>query len=135
MPEIKAALRLSDRGPEMLYGLRHAKHDEDGFTLIELLIVIVILGILAAVVVFAVNGIQDKGKVAACKADVQTVTTAGEAYYASKGSYAGDISTLVAEGFLHSAPSTSGGYSITYTLVPAVGTPPLIMTVGGGSTC
>src|SRR5262245_3969613 len=32
---------------------------EKGFTLIELLVVIVILGILAAVVVFAVNGITD----------------------------------------------------------------------------
>jgi prepilin-type N-terminal cleavage/methylation domain-containing protein len=44
------------------------KRKDEGFTLIELLIVIVILGILAAVVVFAVNGITDRGEKSACKA-------------------------------------------------------------------
>ncbi|MGW5532330.1 type II secretion system protein, partial [Streptomyces xanthochromogenes] len=34
---------------------------QDGFTLIELLVVIVILGVLAAIVVFSVRGIGDKG--------------------------------------------------------------------------
>ena len=41
---------------------------EGGFTLVELLVVIVILGILAAIVVFAVGGITDKGETSACKA-------------------------------------------------------------------
>ena len=36
-----------------------------GFTLVELLIVIVILGILATVTVFAVRGITDQGKASA----------------------------------------------------------------------
>ena len=49
--------------------LRAARQDESGFTLIELLIVIVILGVLAGVVVFAVSGITDRGVTAACKAD------------------------------------------------------------------
>ena len=38
------------------------KKNDEGFTLIELLIVIVILGILATVVVFAVGGITDRGQ-------------------------------------------------------------------------
>ena len=34
---------------------------EEGFTLIELMIVIVILGVLAGIVIFAVGGITDRG--------------------------------------------------------------------------
>ena len=45
--------------------------EEGGFTLIELMIVIVILGILAGIVMFAVGGITDRGTVAACKSDVK----------------------------------------------------------------
>ena len=41
--------------------VRKKRAGEGGFTLIELLIVIVILGILAAIVVFAVGGITDRG--------------------------------------------------------------------------
>ena len=59
------------------------KNKQDkGFTLVELLIVIVILGILATVTVFAVRGITDKGQQNACKTDRQTLDTAIEAYYA-----------------------------------------------------
>ena len=48
----------------MLKMLRKRRADE-GFTLIELLIVIVILGILATVTVFAVRGITDQGQASA----------------------------------------------------------------------
>jgi general secretion pathway protein G len=115
--------------------LRNPRRLESGFTLIELLIVIVILGILSAVVVFAVNGIQNRAKVSACKADVATVTTAGESYFAQKGSYAPDIATLVSNGFLHSALSSSNGYTITYTVNAGVGSTLPTLTVGGGSVC
>jgi prepilin-type N-terminal cleavage/methylation domain-containing protein len=61
------------------------RRDERGFTLIELLIVIVILGILAGIVLFAVGGVTDRGAVAACKNDFKTIQTAVEAYRAKKG--------------------------------------------------
>ncbi len=60
---------------------------EQGFTLIELLVVIAILGILAGVVVFAVGGITDRGKSAACSTEVATIRTALEAYNAKIGGY------------------------------------------------
>ncbi|MFD8208675.1 prepilin-type N-terminal cleavage/methylation domain-containing protein [Streptomyces sp. NPDC059695] len=61
---------------------------EDGFTLIELLVAIVILGVLAAVVVFSVRGIGDKGRENAVAADAATLRTAEEAYCAKYGRYA-----------------------------------------------
>ena len=63
------------------------KKQDEGFTLIELLIVIVILGILATVVVFAVSGIRDSGDQSACEAELRTVITGLEAYYAEEGTY------------------------------------------------
>ena len=75
---------------------------QDGFTLIELLIVIVILGILAAIVVFAVGGITDRGDTSACKSDAKTVEVAAEAYRAQKGSYAASVTELKNSSFLRS---------------------------------
>src|SRR5262245_51052060 len=70
---------------------------EAGFTLVELLIVIVILGILAAVVVFAVGGITDKGETSACKADRKTLEVAVEAYRAQWSEYPSSLDQLTTE--------------------------------------
>ena len=105
---------------------------EGGFTLIELLIVIVILGVLAAVVVFAVSGITDRGTTSACKADFKTVETAQEAYYAKNGSFASNVAALVTAGFLRSAPSSSDyGISTASTGVITVVKPAATPTATG----
>jgi general secretion pathway protein G len=71
----------------------------------------VILGILAAIVVFAVGGITDKGYAAACKSDQKNVEVAQEAYYAAStlgnGVYAADVAALVTAKLLREAPSSS----------------------------
>jgi type II secretion system protein G len=90
------------------------KRKEEGFTLIELLIVIVILGILAAVVVFAVGGITDKGTNAACKSDVKTLETAVEAYYAKNTAYPAAGSDLVTAKLIREYPPSSDKYDVVY---------------------
>jgi general secretion pathway protein G len=96
--------------------MRKKRAGEGGFTLIELLIVIVILGILAAVVVFAVGGISDKGKKSACLSDVKTIETAQEAYYAAanlgNGSYAGSVGDLVTAKLIRNNVG-GNGYTVT----------------------
>jgi general secretion pathway protein G len=92
--------------------IRQARQDESGFTLIELLIVIVILGVLAGIVVFAVGAFNDQGKAAACKSDYKNVEIATEAYYAKNNhTYPAAVSDLV-PAYIKEAPSTTD-YTIT----------------------
>lgn len=80
--------------------LRKSRGEQAGFTLIELLIVIVILGILAAVVVLSVSGISNRGHDNACKAEKQSLQTAQEAYFAKSNAYAADVKALRGAGLL-----------------------------------
>ena len=67
---------------------------ERGFTLVELLIVIVILGILAGIVVFAVGNLTSNAKTNACSTEKSTIVAALEAYKAQNGSYPTSMTTL-----------------------------------------
>ena len=77
-----------------------------GFTLVELLIVIVILGILATVTVFAVRGITDKGQKSACAADSKTLEVAVESYFAQNGGTTVSEAGLVTAGLLRAQSTT-----------------------------
>lgn len=85
-----------------------ARRSDEGFTLIELLIVIIILGVLAAIVVLSVSGVTNDSKKVSCQAQVQTIDTAAEAAIAN-GSASGPASAItlasLAPNFLHSAPT------------------------------
>ena len=103
----------------MLRGSKDTRDPQGGFTLIELLIVIVILGVLAAVVILAVGAFNDRGELAACKADVKAVEVAVEAFRAKEDRYPESLAELTqAPGnYLRELPNTtegSGDYWIRY---------------------
>ena len=64
-----------------------AKNKQSGFTIVELLIVIVIIGILAAITIVAYNGIQDRSKYAREQSDMSNLNKLINLYYVDNGSY------------------------------------------------
>ena len=61
--------------------------DQKGFTIVELLIVIVVIGILAALVLTTFTGIQQKARNTERNTDIKAVHGQIEAYYAQNGRY------------------------------------------------
>ena len=61
--------------------------NKKGFTLIELLIVVVIIGILAAIAIPKFAGTKSKAYVAAMKSDLKNLVTAQESYFSDNSSY------------------------------------------------
>ncbi len=60
------------------------KTNTKGFTIVELLIVIVVIGILAAITIVAFNGIQNRARTSSAKSAAQTVLKKAEAYNADE---------------------------------------------------
>jgi prepilin-type N-terminal cleavage/methylation domain-containing protein len=90
-------------------------HSRKGFTLIELLIVVVIIGILAAIAIPKFANTKDKAYVAAMKSDMRNLATYEEQYAADNGgAYFSGTATAAAplQGF-----SPSQNVSITVTAV------------------
>jgi type IV pilus assembly protein PilA len=79
-----------------------------GFTLIELLIVVVIIGILAAIAIPKFSSVKQKGYRAQAIAELQSLKTAEETFFTDSNRY-GQISELVA----YSHTSSVGSPTLT----------------------
>ena len=100
-----------------------SKRGQGGFTLVELLVVIAILGILAAIVLFNISGVNASAACNAMKTDGATIQSAADLYFNNKAVYpvgpppAGQVDTaappnlssvntteLLTSNLLHQAP-------------------------------
>jgi len=65
----------------------NSRAKQKGFTIVELLIVIVVIGILAAITIVAYNGIQDRSKFTRARSDFNAMQKGLEMYKANYGGY------------------------------------------------
>jgi type IV pilus assembly protein PilA len=102
--------------------------DESGFTLVELLVVMLILGLLAAIAIPAFFSQRDKARDAEAKSAVRTAQTAIETYATdNNGSYAGatsDPTAPYAAGSLQAIEQSLGdvGARLTLPVAPTAST-------------
>jgi len=87
-----------------------------GFTLIELLIVVVIIGILAAVAIPKFSSTKQRASRSAGLADMRNLATSQEGFFVDSGRYAGNADVGSAAGKMNFAPSNGNtALSITAT--------------------
>ncbi len=91
-------------------------NNKAGFTLIELLIVVVIIGILAAIAIPKFANTKDKAYMAAMKTDLRNLATAQEGYFSDNQQYFTGTATQAApvQGY---APSPNVTVTISSTAV------------------
>jgi len=75
---------------------RFDQMNRKGFTLIELLIVVVIIGILAAIAIPKFANTKEKAYLASMKSDLRNLVTAEEAYFSDYTTYVGGNATNLA---------------------------------------
>ena len=94
-----------------------------GFTIVELLIVIVVIGILAAVSIVAYNGVSNRANDAAIQADLRALAGKINEYHILNGSYPveGATSAAFPGGIRHAANKQAylDGPNLYYCVVPS----------------
>lgn len=105
----------------MEHAREHRPKSEAAFTLVELLIVIAVLGILAAVVIFAVGNAVSDSRASACAADHKTLSRASEAYKVTHGQYPATLTDMTGtggqvrqDGSISATTKVGDGYTVTY---------------------
>ena len=89
--------------------IKDMKRKAYGFTIVELLIVIVVIGILAAVSIVAYNGVNNRARVASASSALNQARKKLDLYNVENGSYPADLSTAG----IASSSGVAYGYSTT----------------------
>ena len=91
------------------------RKNNKGFTLIELLIVVVIIGILAAIAIPRFAATKGKAFDAAAKTDLRNAMTAQEAYFSDFQTYGAiaDLERQASTGVTVAGAGTGGGYAMS----------------------
>ena len=92
--------------------------DNKGFTLIELLIVVVIIGILAAIAIPKFSATREKAYFAAMKSDLKNLASQQEIYYSDTYSYTTNTTSLSfvsSEGVNVAMSASTDGWSANAT--------------------
>lgn len=90
----------------------HQTGKKSGFTIVELLIVIVVIGILAAITIIAYNGIQNRARASTAQGDLASAGKLLELYNVDNSAYPQSLSSLNNnQGF-----TPSSGTALTYQL-------------------
>ncbi len=89
-----------------------------GFTLIELMIVVVIIGILAAIAIPKFSSVKDQAEQVACRSNLRSLGSAEAMYYGAENRYGGIGSLSGAGGVMENAnlitcPTSDLGYATT----------------------
>ncbi len=108
--------------------------NKKGFTLIELLIVVVIIGILAAIAIPKFSNTKEKAYVAAMKSDLRNLATYEESYAADSAGVYFDATQMAASGFRPSQNVTVTP-SLTTTSTGAASWSAIASHLSTGTTC